>query len=408
MDLSQMRAGLARLGNPERAVRTVIVGGTNGKGSVTTMIGNIIRHAEYSVGCYYSPHLLDVRERIVLNGTMISYIDMARLIRYVRERTEPDLNLTYFEFLTLSAYVLFAAKNVDLGVMEVGMGGRYDATNVANPVVSAITTVSLDHTGYLGNREEDIAREKAEIIPVGGVLVAGRVSNSVREILGEHARRKEAEAFFLGTSFRGIPESGNGPAEATGMQYRGISMNLDDVVISLPGKHQVDNTAVALAVVEILGRNGFSIPEASIRQGLSTIRLPGRIERIAEDPEIIVDVAHNPAGARVLADFIRSLPKKRSALVVGIMADKDVGGVLRELDGITDVIVLTVPRIDRAAPLADLERAAVSLATPFRSYGDVSGALSASRQLVGKKGRVVVTGSFYTVEEAVKEIGGGT
>ncbi len=405
-DLSQMRAGLVLLDNPERAVPTVIVGGTNGKGSVTTMIGNIVRHAEYSVGCYYSPHLFDVRERIMLNGIMISSVDMARLIQYIREKTEPDLNLTYFEFLTLSAYTFFARSKVDLGVMEVGMGGRYDATNVTDPIVSVVTTVSLDHTGYLGKREEEIAEEKAQIVGDGCVLVAGRVSESVREILRNHAREKGAGSFFLSEDFVGKAQSVKVRNGTTAMRYRGLGTHLDKVIVSLPGAHQIDNASVALATVEILGRRGFSISEDAIRKGLSSVHLPGRMERIAENPETIVDVAHNPAGARVLAEYIRLLPKKRTALVVGMMGDKDIGGFLRELDGLAVSIALAAPRVDRAASIADLKRAAVSLGTPVRSYGGVSAALEASRRLVGDQGRIVVTGSFYTVEEAAREIRG--
>ncbi len=403
-DLSVMRQALSLLNHPERKVRTVIVGGTNGKGSVTAMIGNIIRHAEYSVGCYYSPHIMNVRERIVLDDRVISVHEMADLIGYVRGKTERRLELTYFEFLTLSAYVWFAEKKADLGVMEVGMGGRFDATNVTEPIVSVITTVSLDHTTYLGNSREAIAVEKVQIVPEGGILVAGRVDDNVRHVLRDHAEEKGAEAYFLDDDFHGIVTAGKVPTGITIMRYRGITTEYDDIHLRVAGRHQVDNAAVALAAVEILERNGFSISDNAVRQGIASVRLPGRMERIADGPEMIVDVAHNPAGAHALAEYIRSLSKKKTAFVVGMMGDKDIEGFLRELEGAADVLVLAPPHVARAASLQMLREAAIFFGKPVPVNESIAEAIVTAKSAVGVEGRVVIAGSFYTVQEAMREI----
>ncbi len=403
-DLAPMRTALSLLDNPERKVRTVIVGGTNGKGSTVAMIGSIIRHAEYPVGCYYSPHILDVRERIDLNGRPISPADMACLIRRVKGEIAGHVELTYFEFLTVSAYLWFAEKKVDLSVMEVGMGGRFDATNVADPLVSVITTVALDHTQYLGDTEEAIALEKVQIVPRNGIVVAGRVSEEVASVIQDHAREKNAEVILLGRDFKAVRNAGTDSGAVNSMRYRGLSVRLNDVYVPLAGRHQIDNAAVALAVIEVLGRKGFTIPERAVRQGIASVRLSGRIQRITDVPEVIVDVAHNPSGARVLARYIRALPKKRTAVVVGMMADKDIGGFIREIDGMADTLVLTQPRVERAASIQTLTAALGSPGKQFRMIQSVGEAVDWARSAVGKEGRVVITGSFYTVQEAMERI----
>lgn len=406
-DLSVMRRALAILDHPEKKAPVVIVGGTNGKGSTTAMIGNIIRHAEYSVGCYYSPHIHDVRERIQLDGTLISAADLAGLIRHVRDRLQGHVDPTYFEFLTLSAYYWFAEKGADLAVMEVGMGGRFDATNVTDPLVSVITTVSLDHTAYLGDSREAIAVEKAQIVPPDGSLVVGRVSDGVARVLADEVKAKAAELFRLDVDFQGIRIETADMSANTRMRYRGLSTQFDDILLPLSGAHQIDNAAVALAAVEILGRKGFSVGERSVRQGIASIRLPGRIQLIAVSPEVIVDVAHNPAGARVLADYLRTLPKKKTALVIGMMADKDIEGFLREITGEADIVVLAPPGVERAASLDALVRAATLSGSSIRPEETVAQAVDYAVQAVGDTGRVVVTGSFYTVHEAIDRVGEG-
>jgi dihydrofolate synthase / folylpolyglutamate synthase len=404
-DLSSVREALSLLDHPERKVPTVIVGGTNGKGSTVAMIGGIIRHAEYSVGCYYSPHIIDVSERINYNGRSITPAEMADLIGRVRREIEGRVELTYFEFLTVSAYCWFSEKKADLSVMEVGMGGRFDATNVADPLASVITTVSLDHTQYLGDSEEAIALEKVQIVPPGGILISGRVKKRVETVLRDYVREVEARVMFLGKDFRGIGKAEKGPEGTNVMQYIGPSIQFNDIHLSFAGRHQVDNAAVALAVIELLGKKGFSISERAVREGIESTRLPGRIQRVSESPEVIVDVAHNPAGAKALADHIGTLPKKRTALVVGMMADKDIAGFLKMFDAQADMLVLASPHVERAASIQTLNKAVDSPEKRVRASRSVGDAVDWAEKAVGSDGRVVITGSFYTVQEAMERIG---
>jgi len=403
-DLSPTRKALSLLNHPEMAVPTVIVGGTNGKGSTVSMIGNIIRHAEYSVGCYYSPHVLYVGERIEFDNQPISPDDLAGLIRRIRGTIEGHVDLTYFEFLTVSAYLWFAEKKADLAVMEVGMGGRFDATNVTEALVSVITTVSLDHTQYLGNTEEDIAMEKVQIVGPGGTLIAGRMSATVANVVREHVKKTGAGALFLGEDFYGIEKMGTDTDTDFTMDYRGLSCYLDDIRLSLAGKHQVDNAAVALAAIEVLRKRGIRITDTAIRQGMASARLLGRTQRISDNPEVIVDVGHNPAGARALAGFLRTLPKKRTALVVGMMADKDIEGFIGELDGEASIIVLAPPRVGRSASIQALKEAGRCSNKEILAMENIGQAVKRARDVVGEGGRVVVTGSFYTVKEAMETI----
>jgi dihydrofolate synthase/folylpolyglutamate synthase len=296
----------------------------------------------------------------------------------------------------------FAEKKADLTVMEVGMGGRFDATNVTNPVVSVITTVTLDHTRYLGDTREAIAREKVQIVPRGGILVAGRMGPDVSRVLTGHVREAGAEMLLLGRDFDGAREGRGGPGTANDMRYHGRSFDIDGLHLPLAGLHQIDNAAVALAVIEVLGQKGFSIPEDSVRQGIGTVRIPGRIEKILENPEVIVDVAHNPDSAVALTDHIQTLPKKKTAFVVGMMADKDIAGFLRGIDAAADILVLTQPRVARAATVQTLADMVGYRQRPTRIIRGVRESLDWAKAAVGTDGRVVVTGSFYTVQEAVE------
>lgn len=273
-----------------------------------------------------------------------------------------------------------------------------------SPLVSVITTVSLDHTQYLGKTRQAIAREKAQIVHPGGALVAGRVGRGVRELLKDHAKDKGAKAYFLGEDFSGSYTSRASGGRGPRFHYRGMKAQFRDLTIGLAGAHQADNAAVSLAVIELLGGRGYAITESAIREGLASARLSGRMEVVADNPEVIVDVGHNPAAGRVLARWLGTLPKKRTALVVGMMGDKDVGGFLKELDGSADLIFLAAPHVARSASLTELERAASSLSTPVRGCASVPEALSQASTFVGSEGRVAVTGSFYTVGEAMEEM----
>jgi dihydrofolate synthase/folylpolyglutamate synthase len=292
------------------------------------------------------------------------------------------------------AYVHFADVGADPAVMEVGLGGRFDATNVADPLVSVITNISRDHTDLLGDTEEEIAREKVQIVPRGGTLVVGRVREAIKDLLADEAESRGAEMYFLGDDFGGTPAGENR------FDYRGIEEDIPDISYPLPGAHQVENASVALAVVELLGRRGYRIGEEDIREGIENTRLIGRVQTISEAPRIIVDVCHNEAAAKILVDYLSSLPERKTALVVGMMADKDIGGFLRVLDGHGEKFFFANLAVPRAAKAEVLSEEAKGLKTPNSAHDTMADALSAAKEYVGKDGRIVVCGSFYTVEEA--------
>lgn len=399
-DLSVMERALKLLGNPHQKLNKIVVGGTNGKGSVVSFIGSTLTGAGYKPGLYYSPHIVDFRERIMVGGEMITISDAASLIKMVRETADDPLQLTYFEFITLMAFVHFKDVGADPAVMEVGLGGRFDAVNVGTPSVSVITNVSLDHTDYLGDTAEEIALEKVQILPKGGTLIVGRVDDSVKELLRDEAKKRDATAYFMGDDFSYELDDG------IDVTYRGIDFTLSEVTIGLPGAHQAENVAVALAVLEVLRERGYKIPGGAMRDGVGSLSLPGRMEVIARSPEVLVDVAHNLDAARALIEHLTTLPVKKTAFVVGMMGDKDIKGFLKSLDLEGEGIFLTGLDVPRAANVDRLSKEAAGLKTPVKAFKTMAEALSSAKDFVGEDGRVVVTGSFYTVEAAVKELRG--
>jgi dihydrofolate synthase/folylpolyglutamate synthase len=326
---------------------------------------------------------------------------MAALIREIRKSRVEELSPTYFEFLTLLAYLHFSRKHVDYAVMEVGMGGRFDATNITRPVVSVITSIALDHTQYLGETEAAIAGEKAQIIPPGGRLAAGTLSEEAKGVLVTAVEERDAVARFLGGDFLVEVEEGGF------LVYRGVERTVTGIKTGLPGRHQGENAAVALATLEYLEESlaglGVTISDEALREGIAGARLPGRIQVISERPVVIVDVAHNTAAAKALAEYMENLPKASTALVLGMMADKDIDGVMAELAPVADRFFFARPEVERAAGTDTLERAANDLGTEYSSHESVAEALSAARGWAGENGRVLVTGSFHTVEEAVTQ-----
>jgi dihydrofolate synthase/folylpolyglutamate synthase len=397
-DLSVMKRAAALLGDPQDDMPVVLVGGTNGKGSTAASLGGMCAAAGLVAGCYYSPNVTSVTERVTVGGREIARPEMAALIAEIRKSRVEELSPTYFEFLTLLAYLHFSRNDVDVAVMEVGMGGRFDATNIMDPVVSVITSIALDHTQYLGETEAAIAGEKVEILPQGGRLAAGRLSAEARGVLSRTTTERNAEARFFGEDF--FIEEGEGGL----FTYRGVGRTVTGIRPGLPGRHQGENAAVAIAAAEFLAEclgDRVTISDDAVREGVAGARLPGRIQVISKQPEVIVDVAHNPAAAKALAEYMETLPKRPTALVLGMMADKDIEGVMGKLHGIADRFFLARPEIDRAAETNTLEKIAESLNAAYSSHESVADALSAAKEWAGKNGRVLVTGSFHTVEEAV-------
>jgi dihydrofolate synthase/folylpolyglutamate synthase len=405
--LTTSRGLLALLGGPQERFRSVHVAGTNGKGSTAAFLASILRAAGYRVGLYTSPHLIDFTERIRVNGEPVSRGRVVELAARVRQAAAglqaPDgsgpVMPTFFEVTTAMAFAHFAENGVELAVVEAGMGGRLDSTNVITPLVSVITNIDLEHTEFLGQTIEAIASEKAGIIKQGIPVVTGAVQPEAVAVL-------EREAARQGAPLHRLPEHLGPERVRTGAEtlfdYRGIDASYRDLRTGMIGKHQAGNASLAIAAVECLRRARVDVPEAALRDGIGRTAWEGRLERMAERPAIYLDGAHNPASAAVLAEALRELKAgyRRLVLVIGILKDKDHRGILERLLPLADRVVATRPAYDRAMT-ADALAAEVR-----RVHGDVAAAatvadaLARAREDAGENDLIVVTGSLYTVGDA--------
>ena len=352
LGLETIQALLGRIGHPERRFRTLHIGGTNGKGSTAAMAAAILQASGLRVGLYTSPHLVEFRERIRVNGEMISEEQVADLTGRLRAATPRDLDPTFFEMTTAMALLHFAESSIDVVVLEVGLGGRFDATNVVEPLACAITTIALDHQEYLGRTEDAIAFEKAGIIKPSVPVVIGRMGPEAGGVMRRIAQERRAPLWRLGHDFL---VEGDGPEQFT---YRGVAQVFEGLTCRLAGRHQLDNAACALALLEAAGKAGVAVDEAAVRRGLQAVMWEGRLELIEEYPRVLLDGAHNPAAAAVLARYLQNFlvrhPDSRIILVWGMMRDKDHRGFIAPLRSVVSEIVLTQAGLARSATVQDL------------------------------------------------------
>jgi dihydrofolate synthase/folylpolyglutamate synthase len=396
MDLNPVHGLLDAVGRPYERYPVLHVGGTNGKGSTAAMLASILREAGYTVGLYTSPHLIDFPERIRINGAPVAPDDVVSLAEELRARMPADLDPTFFEFTTAMAFLAFARARVDVAVIEVGMGGRLDATNVVRPLVSVITNVDLDHQRYLGESVAAIAGEKSGIIKAAVPLVTA-ASATALAVLEAHA---VAEGALLTVVGRDVSVVGDAPAA---FSYRGVADQIEGLTCPLLGRHQLTNAATALATVERARARGLFIPVEAIRRGLARVRWEGRLETIRSRPRIVVDGAHNAAGAAALADFLAAERAAgrfgRLIVVFGILEDKDLPAIIARVGALADEVVLTEPSYHRAAPIDALRDAASSLSATIRVAPTVAEALADVESRLKPDDWCVVTGSLYTVGE---------
>lgn len=393
--LERISALLDALGGPQKAFRAVHVAGTNGKGSVSAMTASILTSAGYRTGLYTSPHLSKFNERITISGRKITDGELNRAAMEVRraQRRAGIEGVTFFEFTTAMAFLHFRDKLVDLAVVETGMGGRLDATNLVVPLVSVITNIGLDHTDWLGSTIKAVATEKAGIIKPGVPVVTGETKRQALSVIRAAARDATSMLYISGRDFHA-----EGTSDSFG--YSGLSGGLYKLKTRLFGAHQVQNAACALAAIECLRSNGLHITQAAVRKGLMETTWPARFEVLSRRPLVILDGAHNPAGAKALKEALTSVKKRRLILVVGIMSDKEIGGILKELVLIADEVIVTRPRGERSASLAELEKAAGAFNRPVIGIETVKGACKKALEKASQKDAVCVTGSLFTVAEA--------
>lgn len=381
------------MGNPHKTLKAVHIAGTNGKGSVAGMIAGMLREEGYSAGAYTSPHLVSFTERITVNGEEIGEAEVVELTEHLREKIQKkdkDRFFTFFDFTTAIAFEYFRRKKVDIAVIETGLGGRLDSTNVIEPLVSVITNVSFDHTAYLGNTIEAIAREKAGIIKKGVPVVTGAADVPL-DIIYKAAKGIGSPVYSLWRNFS---------YEKTGeqaMSYWGPSRALEGIRVNLKGDHQLANSAVALCAVDVLSTAGFPVRDGAIFDSLSRIRCQGRLEEVRQRPTVLIDGAHNPSGIHVLTEFIKTCyGDRKKILIFGVMKDKEYDRMLQEIVPAMDTTILTKPVTERAlAP--SLMKAYAKGAIVAE---DTRSALRTAKTLSGEDGLILVTGSFYTIGEA--------
>jgi len=381
------------MGNPHRALKAVHIAGTNGKGSVAAMIAGMLREEGYSAGAYTSPHLVSFTERITVNGEEIREEEVVELTEHLREEIQKkDKNrfFTFFDFTTAIAFEYFRKKKVDIAVIETGLGGRLDSTNVIEPLASVITNIAFDHTAYLGNTIEAIAREKAGIIKKGAPVVTGAAGVPL-DIISEAAKGAGSPVYSLGRDFS-YKKTGE-----QAMSYRGPSRALEGVRVNMKGDHQLANSAIALCAVDVLSAAGFPVRDNSIFASLSGIRCQGRLEEVKQRPTVLIDGAHNPGGIHVLVEFIKArYGDRKKILIFGVMKDKEYDRMLQEIVPSVDTAILTKPATERALAPSLMKTYAKGAIVAE----DVRGALKMAKALSGENDLILVTGSFYTIGEA--------
>jgi dihydrofolate synthase/folylpolyglutamate synthase len=405
-NLRHVQELLRRMGHPELAARTIHIAGTKGKGSVAAMIAQVLTTSGYRTGLYTSPHFHTLRERITIDGRMISETDFAEVMTESRpfiESLKQDAafrQLTYFEALTALAFAYFRNEQAHFQVLEVGLGGRLDATNVVpNPAVCVITSISLDHTQILGKTLQEIAREKAGIIKPGCWAVISPQPEEVVSVIYDVCCEKRAKVVRVGNDVTWLKTSGDLHHQSLLIEGR-----TGKYQISMPllGDFQLENAATAIAALEIVASMGFAISPPAMAAGLAQVKWPGRFHILGEHPTVLADGAHNVASMKRLVTNIRAyFAHKRVLLVFGTSSDKDLQGIVSELAGLSLQVIVTQAPHSRAAPPPILVEQFTRHGITPEVKRTVAEAISRALSLAGETDVVCVTGSLFVVAEAL-------
>ncbi|HHY76346.1 MAG TPA: bifunctional folylpolyglutamate synthase/dihydrofolate synthase [Firmicutes bacterium] len=411
LGLDRVRRLAELLGNPERRSEYIHVTGTNGKGSVTAMVASALSANGYRTGRYISPYLEDFRERICIGDKMISREELVELVGVVRPAVEQMLSEgqehpTEFEVVTALAFLYYAREGCDFVALEVGLGGRFDATNIVIPAVSVITTVSFDHTDRLGDTLGKIAWEKAGIIKPGVPVVTGVSDDEALRVIEERARELGSPLFTVSDKRRADVtwEEISYSMEGQVIDVRGPGFHYENLQVPLLGRHQQQNAAVAVAALEVgkpKNREGrFRLDRAAVRHGIARTRWPGRMEVMSRRPLIILDGAHNPEGAKALSDTLSSFPKKRTVCVLGILGDKSYKEATALIAPHCDEIIATKPDTPRALDPEILASEARRYVRSVDVEPDFRKAIDEGLKRTGEDDMLLISGSLYLVGSA--------
>ncbi len=410
LGLDNVSALLAALGNPHRAAPSVHVAGTNGKGSVCAMLAEVLARHGFKVGLYTSPHLVRVEERIRINGRTIGPVDFRRLAAVVKRTTERliakkklDAPPTFFEVLTAVAFLYFRERGVDIEILETGMGGRFDATNVTLPLVSVITNVALDHQDHLGRTVGRIALEKAGIIKTGVPVVCGADDSAAWKVIRKRAAEMNAPLVRV-FGQDGRFETGSAK-ERMLFSYR-IGDKTFRFSPALRGEHQGRNAAIVIVTASVLSRVWRPLEDYKIIEGIAAARWDGRLELVATRPDVFLDGAHNETGAAAVRRFIEQTMSRPPVLVFAVMKDKAIGRMAGTLFPAAREVILTSIPYPRAARPDEVLRQARPFGAKTTIEPDLAKAIAAARARAGKIGTVLITGSLFLVGEAKKVLAG--
>jgi len=394
---------LSFLNNPHKSYPTIHIAGTNGKGSTAAIMESILANSGYRIGLYTSPHLVDFRERIRINGRLIDQKYITDFFTDVQDKFAA-INPTFFEAVTALAFTYFRDEKVDLAVIETGLGGRFDATNVIAPVVSVITNIDKEHTQHLGKEISQIAFEKAGIIKNGVPVVTAAGHIDARRIIRQTCKQRKSNLISIFDETQWVIQDIS--ERNTEMDIFTRSQKYYNLRLALPGRHQLENAICGIVAAEQAESLNIKLTPTGAVLGFRDVKWPGRLQRIEKSPEVILDVAHNPAAMKRLYEYFKEFYAGRYIIAVfGILADKDSNRMLTELGRFADVMIITKPMTERAADPEKLARQASHLTSNFQVIPHVRDAVKTAIESARPEDVILITGSHYTVGEAMSQFG---
>jgi dihydrofolate synthase/folylpolyglutamate synthase len=402
-----MQKLLSLVGNPHKKVRTAHIAGTKGKGSTATMLAKMLEANNYKVGLYTSPHVLSVHERITVNSEMIKKSEILGLLNRIYapvEKMAKNDCPTFFEIMTAMAFIHFADAEVDIAVIETGLGGRLDSTNVVKPKVIGITSLSIDHQHQLGTTIDSIAKEKAGIFKRGVPAVTVQQDPAAMRVLKSHATAVKTPLSITGGdidfSYRFETSREHGPHTRVCLTTQ--TSRFEHLRVPLPGKHQAINCGLALAMLDKLKSSGYEIDNEKTTEGLNNVSLTGRMEMICDDPRIMIDAAHNAASVKALMHATgQNIPYDSMVVIFGCNSDKDIEGMLRELQYGADKVIFTRSNSAKAMPPRDLAEMYAELCGKMcQTAASLGEALRLAKSAVSREDLICITGSFYLIGQA--------